>query len=170
VSGRLLQQMLCLILFATLCAAGCAGMRVAQLSNGAHWSGMGVSLHLPDGSWEVEEVDPGYIIEFRQPATAAHLVLLRLPAPEAETGALALKRLFVHFENKQEMARWSKAVQSGDTAHFADYLVTVDGRNLSVQACVVRRGAWTYELVTWGLDRTAADTIANSLVFAGESR
>ena len=112
-SGHVMRQMLCLTLLLLISATGCSSMRTVESTGTAQWSGMGVSLILPAGFWEVEEVDPGQVVEFRKTASSAHIVLMRVPAREDKQDGLALRRLFVHFEDKQELARWSRPLRSG---------------------------------------------------------
>jgi len=151
-------------------ASGCAGVRVVESSGVERSSGMGASLTLPAGSWEVDKVDPEHVIEFRARHTPAHIALMRIPSRKGESGAVALKRLFAHFPDKRQTERISRPLRCGSVADFAEYIVAVEGNELRVRAYVVRRESWTYELVTWGLDAGAADAVADSLTFTDGGR
>ena len=163
-SGAVLRGMSWLAPLMLIGATGCAGVMVVESSGPVPWSGMGVSLSLPAGSWEVEEIDPGYVVEFRKRGGPAHIVLMRVPARKNEGGVAALRRLFVHFDDKRRTARWSGPLRSGIAAEFAAYTVSMDGRELRITACAVRQGSWTYDLVVWGLDRAVVGAVADSMI------
>jgi len=146
-------------------ASGCASKQVVASAGSFPWSGLGLKLSLPAGSWEIEEVQPDRVVMFRRLESAAHLVLMRVPAREEESADLALMRLFAHFKDKTELARHSRSIPSGLVANFAEYSVAVDGRTLRVLASVFRGGEWTTDLVAWGMDKDTFDAVADSLAF-----
>lgn len=149
----MLRQTVCLtcLLVGMICTHGCRAIRVVQSVGQKRWSCLDASLVLPAGSWEVEEVVPGIVSVFREKQTSRSFVLMRLRARKHEPPWLPLRRLFVNFKKKREIARWQCGLESGDVAECAEYLADVEGRELSVTACVVRRGRRMYEVASWCL-------------------
>lgn len=161
-----------LLLLALLSLGGCRTIAKVESLGQATWSGLGVSLTLPAGSWEIEEVIPGTAFQFRNARKSERFVLMRLPARKDEPPWLPLKRLFVHFKKKRRLARWPRTLPSGEVAECAEYLVKDEGKEVIIVACVLRRGRRTYEVASWSLrtGRAAAmrtaDAIVASLQFA----
>lgn len=145
--------------------AGCAHRQWVDSAGITRWSGMNLSLTLPAGSWEVEEVSPGSVVQFRRTGSSAHLVCMRIEAEKGDSGDLALRRLFVHFREKRLIRRWPHTLPDGTTAMCGEYAVTEEGREIRVRAYVVLKGQWLYELIAWGLDESTIEAVADSLTF-----
>ena len=153
--------------------SGCAGRTVIESDGGGQWSGVGnsatgplpVSLTLPAGSWEIEEVTPGSVILFRRLDGSGRIAIMRLAARPDEPASLALMRLFAHFKDKTILSRSSRPVKSGVTGQFAEYAVVTDERTLHVFACVFRHGDSTYDLVAWDMGSDTFDAVADSVAF-----
>ncbi len=168
----------CLILIASLPALlpACSGTRV--LSNGSvcwHEFSQGensfnAALALPAGHWEVEVVEAGHVVSFRQVDGPADIALVRVPSRRSETADVAMTRLFAEFKEKRVLARETYTLPGGIEARFGEYEVTVDDHVLRVHAAVVRRGQWTYDLVAWGLMSEVFARLARSLSFEPPDR
>ena len=146
-------------------AAGCAHRQWVESTGVMRWSGMNLSLTLTAGSWEVEDVSPGSVVQFRRMGSSAYLVCMRIEAEEGDSGDLALRRLFVHFREKRLIRRWPHALPDGTTASCGEYVVTEEGREICVRVYVILKGPWLYELIAWGLDESTIEAVADSLTF-----
>ena len=171
-SDRLVKLAWVSALFALMLLGGCASTARFNSSGSEPWSpadsrmvSMGVSLVLPDGSWQVNEIEPGHAIEFQDRAGSGRIVLMRVSSEKIPSRQVAMSRLFSHFPEKQEVFRETRRLRSGAEAALAEYVIVAKGKPLNVRACVVRGGEWIYELVTWGLDAVTADSVAHSLAF-----
>ncbi len=155
-------------------AAGCKGVQVVKSSGFTRWSGMGMSLSLPPGSWAVEEVESGRVVGFKRLGAPGRFALVRRRAPEGEPVAIALKSLFVDFKKKREIQRWRRPLADGTPAECADYSVEEDGQHVFVRACVVRRGAQVYAVAAWDAEERSsaaaalADSVLESVLFSGK--
>ena len=155
-----------LLCFALAVTTGCARGRRVESASLVRWSGMGVSIVLPAGSWEVEDIVPGSVVEFRQMNSPAHVVLMRVEARTGDADGLAVLRLFSEFREKRMLRRWARVLPNGCEARCAECLVSEEGREILVRAYVMARGTHLYELVAWGLASGAADGVADGVVFA----
>jgi len=171
-SDRLLRLILAQGIFVVLTLSGCASPTRFHSSDSGPWPPansrmipMGVSLSLPAGSWKVNEIQPGRAIEFQETAGSGRIVLMRVSSEKIPTRQVALSRLFSHFPEKHEVFRGARVLRSGAEAALAEYVIVAKGKPLNVRACVVRGDVWIHELITWGLDATTADSLADSLVF-----
>ena len=171
-SDRLVRLAWVSALFALLLLGGCASTARFDSSGSEPWppansriASMGVSLVLPDGSWQVNEIEPGYAIEFQDMAGSGRIVLMRIPSEKIPSRQVAVSRLFSHFPEKQEVFWEVRLLRGGAEAALAEYVIVAKGKPLNVRACVVRGDEWVYELVTWGLDAVTADSVAHSLAF-----
>ena len=171
-SDRLVRLAWVSALFALLLLGGCASTARFDSSGSEPWppansriASMGVSLVLPDGSWQVNEIEPGYAIEFQDMAGSGRILLMRISSERIPSRKVALSRLFSHFPEKQEVFRGARVLRGGAEAALVEYIIMAKGKPLNVRACVVRGSEWVHELVTWGLDTVTADSVADSLVF-----
>ena len=171
-SDRLLKLIWVSSLLAISLLGGCASTYHLDSSGSEPWPpansrmvSMGVSLVLPAGSWQVNEITPGHAIEFQDMAGSGRIVLMRVPSERIPSRQVALSRLFSHFPDKEQVFRGARVLRSGAEAALVEYVLMAKGEPLNVRACIVRGDEWVHELVTWGLDAATADSVADSLVF-----
>lgn len=140
------------LLITTLCLAllaGCSSKPPIASEKGAVWSGLGVSLRLPAGTWDVGEADEGNTISFTTPGHARCIALLRTPAKPNEPAWYPLRALFVEFPDKKLVRRWEVALPDGAKLPCAEYEVTIEERRVTVRAGAMRRNEWNYALAEW---------------------
>ena len=114
------------------------------------WSGLGVSLRLPAGTWEVGDADKGDTVSFTAPDRSRCVALLRTAARGNEPEWYALRALFVEFPEKKLLRRWEATLADGAKMPCAEYEVTVEDRRVVVRAGALRRNEWNYALAEWG--------------------
>lgn len=142
----------------------CASKPPVVTETGATWSGLGISLKLPAGTWDIGEADEGDTVTFTTPDRARCIALLRTPARANEPAWYALRALFVDFPDKKLLRRWEAALPGGAKLPCAEYEVTLDERRVVVRAGAVRRNEWNYALAEWVFSGAPAfDAVAASL-------
>jgi len=140
-----------LILPLALLGAGCRTLpEPVTVVGPSLWSGLGVTLSLPEGIWEVQQVSssPGVVV-FRGPRGGGELVLFRSERPPGSPTWLALRELLVELRAKREMEWWT--IQSGDGTDWrcTRFLLEVDGRRVPAAAGASQTDGVAYQLVTW---------------------
>lgn len=165
--------MLAAIIVAMLLLAGCASPQLVQSEGDLRWTGatpsrgshIPVTLILPAGTWEIEQVEPDHVVMFEQTDGPLNITLMRVPAVESEDAHFALTRLLAHFQEKRQLSREEKDLFSGETAHLAEYKVIVDEEPVRVWVSIFRRGEWTYDLVGWNVEKDVFVALVDSVVF-----
>ena len=128
--------------------AGCAHERVEPDGAPAIWTGMGVTLRVPPGTWTIRDTEKGTVSFVCQPG-GREIALMRVPAGPKDADWLPLANLFVEFREKKELRRWKGVIASGESVRGVEYDIVLDGRHVRIQACSTRRGAWHYDLAEW---------------------
>ena len=135
---------------------------------------MGISFSLPAGSWRVEEVRPGEVVAFRHRDSGREMTFMRRSFPNGLNAEIVLRSLFIHFDEKRRIARWRRPLRADAVAECADYLVKMNGQEVFIRACVVRKGTWAYEFAAWDIEKrraataSLADAILDSVAFSAE--
>ncbi len=139
------------LLCCALTAGGCAGRATpaTPTTSGALWSGLGVSLRLPPGTWDAAEGDDANTVTFTAPRRERSLALLRSRARANQPEWYPLRSLFVEFPEKTLRRRWDITLSDGTRLPCAEYEVALDGRTVTVRAGAARRGEWNYALAEW---------------------
>jgi hypothetical protein len=133
----------------TALLTGCASTRTIQSDGVTRWSGLGVTLPLPAGTWRVTPAQDGAGAHFERAEPRVELLLVRRPARKGESDWMALNALFLSFRDKKESGRWSVARPDGIEVEGRDYQVVENGLALPVRAAAIRRGEWMYDLAEW---------------------
>lgn len=170
---RCLRGFMPAVLVAMLLLAGCASPQLIQSEGDLRWTGatlgrgsyIPVTLTLPAGTWEIEQVEPDHVVMFEQTDGPPNITLMRVPAIASEDAHFALTRLLAHFQEKKQLSREERDLASGETAHLSEYEVIVDKEPVRVWVSIFRRGEWTYDLVGWNLEKDAFVTLVDSVVF-----
>lgn len=126
----------------------CAGTKYSS-DQPIPWTGLGVTMTLPPGTWRAKEVRPGMAVHFTQSGSPSQLALMRVEAEPDKAESLVLRELFLAFEEKQELARSAEALPSGRIVECVRVAVVMKRRDTEVTACALRIGSWVYELVEW---------------------
>ena len=146
--------------------AGCAGTQRVESTRPAPWSGLGLTLTLPPGQWEIETVKADSVLSLHEAGSGASLALMRLRPHKDQIASVALMKLFAHIPEKDQIARSTREIPGADEAEYAEYIVTLDGDRRWVKALAVRRGEWMYDLIGWDMDRKTFDAVMHSITFA----
>jgi len=165
-----------IILFPALCclflaaaSSGCSSAQVIKSDGSARWSGLGVQVKLPEGTWRVRVSEKEQAATFVPEGRRGNLALFRVPVPGSGAGKaapnppdwLAFKRLFAYFRDKKEISLGHVALPGGRTVECAEYEVKTDDGATRVQAYALRRGGWIYELAAWDFDNMSGAPESN---------
>lgn len=174
-----LKSTLALGILAALCvgASGCNSLPRLRVKGPYEWSGLGASVTLPKGEWEIESLaEEKHAVVFHQRGGPGAITLMRVSAFEKESVWLSLQKLFVAFGDKHPLGRWTRKTPQGDTIYCMAFLLRVDNRSIHATACAVRRDMQTYELIAWGFkdghtgSRRMAETVADTIRFPEPAR
>ena len=158
----------------TLAVAGCAAAP-RELAGPAVWSGLGVSVTVPEGTWRVEGQNDAEVVAFKSAEASGGLAVVRMNRNEMEPVRVAVQELFIAFREKHPLERWTLKTTSGRTVECASYLLVLERQRVHATACAVRHDADVLVVVAWGFpggylsSRRMAEQVVASLQFDEES-
>jgi hypothetical protein len=157
-----IRQSAFVCLFAVAAISGCSSPQVIQSDGSARWSGLGVQVTLPEGTWRIRKSEKEQVATFVTEGRPGDLALFRVrvsPPPAGGKAAsalpdgLAFKRLFAYFQDKKELSAGEIALPGGRKVQCAEYEVKTDVGATRVKAYAVQRDGWIYDLAEWNFEQ-----------------
>ncbi|MGD1001736.1 MAG: hypothetical protein ABSA67_13670 [Candidatus Brocadiia bacterium] len=138
--------------FCLLLVTGCASTGVARSDGTAQWSGLGLTLKLPPGGWQIEPQGENAVL-FKPQGRAGNLLIERVKTRPKEPEWLALKKLLSSFDAKKEISQRAERLPNGESALRAEFDVQVTGGGTRLVAYLIPRAGFTYEIIEWNVGR-----------------